>query len=66
MIITEEGLVPENEEVVAIAGTGPTGFEDGGGADTAVVMMPRRSEKFDSLVEKNKRRDIKEIICKPR
>ncbi len=66
MIITEESIVPENEEVVAIAGTGPTGFEDGGGADTAVVMIPRRSEKFYSLIEKNKRRDIKEIICKPR
>ena len=69
MIVAEEGLVSENEEVVAIAGTGHKGgFEKtGGGADTAVVMIPRRSDSFNTLPElKAKRREIKEIICKPR
>ena len=69
MIVGEAGLVSENEEVVAIAGTGHKGgFEKtGGGADTAVVMVPRRSDSFNTLPElKAKRREIKEIICKPR
>jgi len=68
MIIRELGLVSENEEVVGIAGTGHQGFvEEGGGADTAIVMVPRVSCKFNILPEKKEdRRDVKEIICKPR
>ena len=68
MILSAENLVSENEEVVAIAGTGHRGFvNEGGGADTAVVLVPRISEQFNSLPEnKANRRDIKEIICKPR
>ena len=69
MIVAEEGLVLESEEVIAIAGTGRSGgrFPEGGGADTAVVMVPRRSEDFNRLPEKkDDRREIREIICKPR
>lgn len=67
MIIREEGLVTDNEEVVAIGGTGPLGFEGGGGVDTAVVIVPRGSEAFNTLPAKKEwRREIKEIICKPR
>ena len=66
MVAAEEDLVPEGKEVIAIAGTSPLGFEDGGGADTALVMIPRKSEEFSKLQEKAKRRDVKEIICKPR
>ena len=56
----------EGKEVVAIAGTSPFGFEDGGGADTALVMIPWKSGQFNKLPEKAKRRDVKEIVCKPR
>jgi len=66
MVAAEEGLIPEGKEVVAIAGTGPSGFEDGGGADTALVMIPWKSGQFNKLPEKAKRRDVKEIVCKPR
>lgn len=67
MIVGEEGLATANEEIVAVAGTGPIGFDGGGGADTAVVMVPRKSEDFFKLPEKKEnRRDIKELICKPR
>lgn len=66
IVAAEERLVPEGKEVIAIAGTGPLGFEDGGGADTALVMVPWKSERFNKLPEKAKRRDVKEIICKPR
>ena len=66
MVAAEEGFIQEEKEVVAIAGTGPSGFEEGGGADTALVMIPRKSEQFNKLPEKAKRRDVKEIICKPR
>lgn len=66
MVAAEKGLIPEDKEVIAIAGTSPRGFEDGGGADTALVMLPRKSEQFNKIPEKAKRRDVKEIICKPR
>ena len=69
MIVAEEGLVSEGEEVIAIAGTSRSGgrFQEGGGADTAVVMVPRRSDNFNRLPEKkDDRREIREIICKPR
>lgn len=67
MILREEGFVAEKEEIVAIGGTGPLGFDAGGGVDTAVVMIPQRSDAFNHLPEnKAQRRVIKEIICKPR
>ena len=66
MAAREKKLIPKEEEVIAIAGTSPRGFDDGGGADTAIVMLPWTSEEFSKLPEKAKRRDIKEIICKPR
>lgn len=69
MIVAEKDLVSENEEVIAIAGTGHKGGfkETGGGADTAVVIVPRKSDDFNTLPElKAERRDIREIICKPR
>jgi hypothetical protein len=72
MLVAKEVLVSENEEIVTICGTGHKGFvEEGGGADTAVVMLPRKSEEFYILPEnklpgKRIRRDVKEIICKPR
>ena len=58
--------INQREEIVAIAGTSSRDFEDGDGVDTAVVLVPRRSEEFYKLPEKKKRREIKEIICKPR
>jgi hypothetical protein len=67
IIVGEEGLAADDEEIIAVGGTGPHGFTDGGGADTAVVMIPLRNEDFAKLPEKKaNRRDIKEIICKPR
>ncbi|MCJ7630944.1 hypothetical protein MUP77_00890 [Candidatus Bathyarchaeota archaeon] len=67
MIAVEAGLVSENEEIVAIAGTGHSGFPEGGGADTAAVITPKRSENFNKLPgNKEDRREIREIICKPR
>jgi hypothetical protein len=66
MFASKEGLVTEGEEVIAVAGTSPWGYKDGGGADTALVMIPKRSDAFNKLPEKAKRRDVKEIICKPR
>jgi hypothetical protein len=67
MILRDEDLVAANDEIVAIGGTGPLGYAAGGGVDTAVVMIPRRSHVFHHLPDdKDQRRDIKEIICKPR
>lgn len=66
MMAAEKGVVPEGEEVVAVAGTGTIRFKEGGGADTALVIIPRKSERFNTLPEKPERRDLKEIICKPR
>jgi hypothetical protein len=66
MIAAERGIVPEGEEVVAVAGTGTIRFKAGGGADTALVVIPRKSDSFNTLPEKEARRDVKEIICKPR
>ncbi len=67
MIVGKEDLATDNEEIVAVGGTGPRGFPDGGGSDTAVVMLPLKNEDFSKLPEKkDDRRDIKEIICKPR
>jgi len=67
IIVGEEGLAVDDEEIIVVGGTGPRGFPAGGGADTEVVMTPLKDEDFTKLPEqKANRRDIKEIICKPR
>ncbi len=48
----DAGLIPFDEEVIAIAGSGS-------GADTAVVCLPAHGKDVFSF-------DIREIICKPR
>lgn len=48
----DAGLIPQGEEVIAIAGSGK-------GADTAVVIVPAHSNHFFDT-------KVKEIICKPR
>jgi len=66
MIVNTEGLAATNEEIVAVGGTGPRGFPEGGGADIAVVMVPLNDEAFSKLPEnKDDRRAIKEFLCKP-
>ena len=66
MVAVTKGSIPEGVEVIAIAGTSSRGFEGGGGADTALVILPRPNLELNKLSEKAKRRDVKEIICKPR
>lgn len=48
----DAGIIPYGEEVIAVAGSG-------GGADTAVVIVPAHSPHFFDT-------QVKEIICKPR
>jgi len=48
----DAGLIPYGDEVIAIAGSG-------GGADTAVVILPNHSQNFFDT-------EVKEIICMPR
>ena len=48
----DAGLIPYNQEVIAIGGTGK-------GADTAIVCRPEHSKNFFDF-------DTREIICKPR
>lgn len=48
----DAGLLPEGQEIIAIAGTGQ-------GADTAVVIRPAHAQR---ILETK----IQEIICKPR
>jgi hypothetical protein len=52
LMAADAGLIPVDEEVIAIAGTGE-------GADTAIVVKPAYPRKFLDL-------KIKEIIAKPR
>ena len=52
VMAADAGLIPINEEVIAIAGTGR-------GADTALVIKPAHSVNFFNL-------EVREIICKPR
>jgi hypothetical protein len=66
MVAVDQKLIQEGEEVIAIAGTSSRGFENGGGADTAIVLTARSSETFNNIPIKAKRREILEIICKPR
>lgn len=70
LMATDAGLLQPGEEVIAIAGTGPLGYEKGGGVDTAIVMEAINSGQFLQLETiygmKEKRRKIREILCKPR
>lgn len=52
VMATDAGLIPEDEDVIAIAGTGR-------GADTALVIKPASSLRFFDL-------KIRETIAKPR
>ena len=52
VMAADAGLVPTDEEIIAIAGTGR-------GADTALVLMPAHSNEFFDL-------NIREIIAMPR
>jgi hypothetical protein len=68
-VAVDAGLLPEGEEVVAVAGTGPVAFPPGGGADTAIVMEAVGGVDYGEdykLPEKPYRRKILEIICMPR
>jgi len=71
LIVSDLGLVPVGEEVVAVAGTGREDFPTGGGADTAIVTETVKSTDFFKLdlppsQTKIIGRKIKEILCKPR
>ena len=64
----DTGLVAEGSPVIAIAGTGPSGFPEGGGADTALVMSALATERYgteEGQLSKSERRTIHEILCKP-
>jgi len=71
LVATDLGILAAGKEVIAVAGTGRYGFEQGGGADTAILIEAVRSEDFfhfdvPPLQSKKEGRRIKEIICKPR
>jgi hypothetical protein len=71
LIVSDLGLLPVGEEVIAVAGTGREDFKTGGGADTAIVIETVKSKdyfKLDLPQSKTKiiGRKIKEILCKPR
>jgi hypothetical protein len=58
LIAADEGLIPLDREVIAIAGTTHEGKQPGG-SDTAIVVKPSTSARFYEL-------KVREIICKPR
>jgi hypothetical protein len=71
LVAVGAGLIQAGQEVVAVGGSGPRGYEKGGGADTAIVIEAMKSSDFFKLEDtpdfpKEERRKIKEIICKPR
>jgi hypothetical protein len=71
LIATDLGMLAASEEVIAVAGTGRYGFEQGGGADTAILIEAVSSKDFfqfevPTLQSKKEGRRIKEILCKPR
>lgn len=71
LIVSDLGILPIGEEVIAVAGTGRDDFPTGGGADTAIVVETVKSEDFFKLdlpqsITKIIGRKIKEILCKPR
>ena len=45
-LATDRGSVVEGEAVLAVAGTGPIDFAEGGGADTALVMTAGPSSEY--------------------
>ena len=64
----EAGLLAEGTRVVTIAGTGPSRFPPGGGADTALVMTALATGRYGPgyvMPPKPERRAIHEILCKP-
>ena len=64
----DAGLVAEGACVIAVAGTGPVAFPEGGGADTALVMSALGSARYgeeEDIPRKEERRAIHEILCKP-
>jgi len=64
----EAGLLNEGTRVIAVAGTGPAGFPEGGGADTALVMSALATERYgteEQMPSKPERRAIHEMLCKP-
>ena len=71
LIVSDLGLIPVGEEVVAVAGTGREDFPVGGGADTAIVTETVKSQDFFKLDLPQSQtkiigRKIKEVLCKPR
>lgn len=52
VMAADAGLIPVDEEVIAIGGTGR-------GADTALILKPAHSNNFFNL-------EVREVICKPR
>ena len=71
VIVSNLGLIPVGEEVIAVAGTGREDFPTGGEADKAIVTETVKSENFFKLdLPQSKTkiigRKIKEILCKPR
>ncbi|MFQ6075205.1 MAG: hypothetical protein ACE5Z5_03580 [Candidatus Bathyarchaeia archaeon] len=68
LVAADLGLIPLDEPVIAVAGTGPVRFAaKGGGADTAIIVDPCTGEDFfKPRYWKQDRRNIREIICKPR
>jgi hypothetical protein len=70
LMVSDIGLLPAGEEIIAVAGTGRVDFPTGGGADTAIVTETVKSGNFFSLdlpqsISKIEGRKIKEILCKP-
>lgn len=58
LVAADEGLIPLDREVIAIAGTTHE-VERTGGSDTAIVVKPSTSDIFQEL-------KVREVICKPR
>jgi len=52
LIAAHEEVAPIGTEVVSLGGTGK-------GLDTALTILPARSDKFDDL-------EVREVLCKPR
>ena len=46
----EAGLLTEGTRVILIVGTGPPCFPQGGGADTALVMIALATERYGAAV----------------
>ncbi len=70
LIAVDLDLVPEREELIAIAGTGRgtrIPYEGGGGVDVAIVIEPTKSDDFfKPKALKEDRRQIREVLCRPR